>query len=201
MINSEFYTQEELLDLGFKKVGVGSKIHKSCIVVGVENISIGDNVRIDGFTTIIAANKGSLTLGSHIHIAAHCHIGAGAGIVMEDFSGLAFGVQIHSMSDDYGGNFLTNSTIPLEYKNIIAGIVDIGKHSIIGANTVILPGVHIPIGCSVGAMSLVNKSLECWSIYHGCPVKKIRDRSQNLLQLETQYLQDWNNRLKNDSAI
>ena len=189
MINAEFYSQRDLIELGFKKVGKGSKIHKSCIVVGVQNITIGDNVRIDGFTSIIAANQGYLNLGSHIHIASHCHIGAGSGIIMEDFSGLAYGVQIHSMSDDYGGNYLTNSTIPVEYKNIISGLVYIGKHSIIGANTVILPNVRIEVGCSVGAMSLVNKDLDSWSVYAGCPAKKIKTRYQGLLRLEAKYLE------------
>lgn len=189
MINVDFYERNELLKLGFKKVGIGTKLHKSCIVVGVENISIGDNVRIDGFTSIIASGTGFLNLGSHIHIAAHCHLGAGAGIIMDDFSGLAFGTQIHSMSDDYGGNYLTNSTIPVEYKNIISGLVYMGKHSIIGANSVVLPGVRVEVGCSVGAMSLVNKNLEPWSVYVGCPVKKIKMRYQGLLALESKYLE------------
>ena len=195
MINASFYEREELLELGFNKVGIGSKLHKTCIVVGVENISIGDNVRVDGFTSIIASGNGFLTLGSHIHIASHCHLGAGAGIIMEDFSGLAFGTQIHSMSDDYGGNYLTNSIIPLEYKNIISGVVYIGKHSIIGANSVILPGVRVDTGCSVGAMSLVNKSLDAWNVYAGCPAKKIKTRYQDLLSLESEYLEGI---LKND---
>jgi galactoside O-acetyltransferase len=195
MINASFYEREELLELGFKKVGVGSKLHKTCIVVGVENISIGDNVRIDGFTSIIASGKGFLNLGSHIHIASHCHLGAGAGINMDDFSGLAYGTQIHSMSDDYDGHFLTNSTIPVEYKNIESGVVYIGKHSIIGASSVILPGIRIKTGCSVGAMSLVNKCLDEWSIYVGCPVKKIRDRTVIPLELEEKFIEDWNNRV------
>lgn len=189
MINADFYEQADLLKLGFKRVGIGSKLHKTCIVVGVENISIGDNVRIDGFTSIIASGTGFLNLGSHIHIAAHCHLGAGSGIIMDDFSGLAFGTQIHSMSDDYGGNYLTNSTIPVEYKNIISGSVHLGKHSIIGANSVILPGVKVGVGCSVGAMSLVNKNLDSWNVYAGCPAKKIKMRYQRLLALESKYLE------------
>lgn len=191
MINADFYNQDELIKIGFKKVGTNVKIHKSCVVVGVENIVIGDNVRIDGFTSIISS-VGNLTLGSHIHIASHCYIGAGFGIIMEDFSGLAYGVKIHSMSDDYSGKYLTNSTIPLEYKNSKSGLVHIGKHVIIGSNTVVLPKVNIPIGCSVGAMSMVTKSLEEWGVYFGSPVKRIKNRSRKLLELETKFLNDMN---------
>lgn len=190
-INSEFYTTEELRDLGFKKVGDKVLLHKSCIVVGVENISIGDNVRIDGFNSLISSGDGFITLGSHIHIASHCYIGAGSGFVMEDFSGLAYGVKVHTMSDDYTGKALTNSTIPLEYKKIQAGKVSICKHSIVGSGTVILPGVTVAEGCSVGAMSLVTKSLDEWGVYFGIPVKRLKNRSKKLLELEEQYLTNY----------
>lgn len=191
MLNAEFYNQDDLIKLGFKRVGRNVKIHKTCVVVGVENIEIGDNVRIDGFNSIIASGSGSLILGSHIHIASHCYIGAGYGIIMEDFSGLAYGVKIHSMSDDYGGNYLTNSTIPAKYKSNRSGLVRIGKHVIIGSNTVVLPKVDIPIGCSVGAMSMVSKSLEEWGVYFGAPVKRIKNRSKKLLDLEKQFLEEY----------
>jgi galactoside O-acetyltransferase len=191
MINSEFYCTEELINLGFREVGKKVLLHKSCIVVGVENISIGDNVRIDGFNSIISSGNGFINLGSHIHIASHCYIGAGSGLVMEDFSGLAHGVKIHTMSDDYTGRALTNSTIPVEYKKIQAGKVLIGKHSIIGSDTVILPGVIISEGCSVGAMSLVTKSLDEWGVYFGIPAKRLKTRSKKLLELETQYLNNY----------
>lgn len=188
MINAQFYERDELIQLGFKKVGNNTRIHKSCIIVGVENISLGDNVRIDGFTSLIVGD-GFLTLGSHIHIASHCYIGASAGVVMDDFSGLAYGIKIHSSSDDYSGTCLTNSTIPSRYKNSISGTVHLGRHVIIGSNTVILPKVNIPIGCSVGALSLVTKSLEEWGVYCGCPVKRLKDRSNKLLEVEKEFIE------------
>ena len=191
MINCDFHHSNELKELGFKKVGKNVLIHKTCIIFGVENISIDDNVRIDGFTSIIVPEGGYLTMGSHIHIASHCYIGAGAGIIMEDFTGLAYGVKIHSMSDDYTGKSLTNSTIPTEFKKINSGLVHIGKHSIIGSNTVVLPKVNIPIGCSIGAMSMVTKNLDEWGVYFGCPVKRLKNRSKNLLSLEEEYIQKY----------
>jgi galactoside O-acetyltransferase len=188
MINTEFYCSDDLISMGIKKVGKKVLLHKSCIVVGLENITIGDNVRIDGFNSIICSADGFINLGSHIHIASHCYIGAGSGFIMEDFSGLAHGVKVHTMSDDYTGRALTNSTIPIEYKKIKSGIVSLGKHSIIGSDTVILPGVNIPEGCAVGAMSLVTKNLEEWGVYFGVPVKRLKNRSKKLLELEHSFL-------------
>lgn len=191
MINSDFYDTNDLIKMGFRSVGKKVLLHKSCIVVGVENIDIGDNVRIDGFTSIVCSGNGFLKIGSHIHIGSHCYLCASGGLIMEDFSGLAYGVKIHSMSDDYTGNALTNSTIPLEYKKITSGKVYIGKHSIIGSNTVIFPGVAISDGCSVGAMSLVTKNLDEWGVYFGIPVKRLKNRSKKLLQFEEKYLKNY----------
>ena len=187
--NNHFFDQDDLIRMGIRKVGKNVRIHSSCIVVGIENISIGDNVRIDGFNSIIAAG-GYLNLGSHIHIASHCYIGASAGVTMEDFSGLAYGIKIHSGSDDYSGEYLTNSTIPSKYKNCKSGPVHLGRHVIIGSNTVILPDVDIPIGCSVGALSMVTKNLDPWGVYCGCPVRRLKDRSQKLLEIEKTFLSD-----------
>ena len=62
------------------------------------------------------------------------------------------------------------------------------KALIIGANSVILPNVTIKEGSSVGALSLVTKSLESWYVYFGIPVKKLKKRSKNLLDLEKQFI-------------
>ncbi len=45
----------------------------------------------------------------------------------------------------------------------------------IGANVVILPGVHIGRCCVVGAGSVVNHDTEPYSVYVGVPARKIRD--------------------------
>ena len=44
-------------------------------------------------------------------------------------------------------------------------------------------------GTSVGALSLVRKKTEEWSIYLGNPAKKIASRKKDLLELEKQYLE------------
>ena len=51
-----------------------------------------------------------------------------------------------------------------------------------------MPGVHLTEGTAVGAMSLVRKSTEPWSIYLGNPAKKIKKRSKERLKLIDKYL-------------
>lgn len=182
---SSFYDINELNEIGFKSLGSNILISKKASIYGANNISIGSNVRIDDFCLL----TGSITLGNYIHISAYSSLVAGsAGILLEDFSGLSSKCSIFAVSDDYSGEYLTNPMVPDEYKNIIGKKVTLKKHTIIGSNSIILPGVTIGEGASVGAHSLILKDLDPWGIYAGIPAKKIKDRSKNLLKLEKDFL-------------
>jgi galactoside O-acetyltransferase len=61
---------------------------------------------------------------------------------------------------------------------------------IIGAGAVVLPKLTIGEGVSVGALSLVNKTLKPWGVYFGMPVKRLRERSREMLVLEHEYLNE-----------
>lgn len=178
-----YHKTEQLREMGFKYVGNNVQIAKNCTIIGLENISLGENIRIDGGVTIACAS-GYLKVGSYIHIGSGCHITCAGGVELSDFSGLSQGVRIYSGSDDYSGNSLTNPTLPNKYLNIIVNPVLIGRHVIIGSGSVVLPGVKIGNGTSVGALSLVSKSLEEWGVYVGAPAKRIKARKKALLEQE-----------------
>lgn len=185
-----YYTEKQLQKLGFKYIGKNVKISNKASIYNCDQIEIDDNSRIDDFCVI----SGKIKIGRNVHIAPFCLVAGGEkGIIFEDFSGLAYQVQVFTQSDDYSGRTLTNPTIPDEYKNEIKKEVIIGKHSIIGAGSIILPGVVLAEGTSVGALSLVRKRTEKWSIYLGNPAKKIINRKKELLELEKQYLERENN--------
>ncbi|WP_019026678.1 acyltransferase [Colwellia piezophila] len=180
-----YLSAEELTKLGFLYLGKNVKISDKASIYNCEQISIGNNTRIDDFCIL----SGKLTLGSNIHLAPFVLLAGGdEGIIMDDFSGCAYHVQIFSQSDDYSGKTMTNPTIPVEYKNEFKKAVSIGKHAIIGASSIIFPGVSLAEGCSVGALTLVNKSTKPWGIYLGNPAKRIKDRCNDLLKLEQQFL-------------
>jgi len=187
-----YYHDEELKTFGFRSLGKNVKISKNCNIVGLSNISIGNNVIIDSFCCIIASGKDAwLKLGSHVHIGGYCHILANGGVEIKDFSGLSQGVKLYSKSDDYSGKSLTNSTIPEKYKNIQKGKITLNEHVIIGANSIILPNVTIDTGVSVGALSLVATNLESWNIYFGNPLKRLGKKSDALLQKKMEFLKEW----------
>lgn len=186
--NPGYYNKDELSDMGFKSLGDNVQIAKNCTIVGLENIQIGNNVRIDGFSTIIASGTGYLELGSYIHIGGYSLLIAGGGIKMGDFSGISQGVKIYSRTDDYSGKYLTNPTIPQEYTGVVSGTVSLDRHCIVGAGSVILPNVTIKEGTAVGSLSLVTKDLDSWGVYFGSPAKKLKNRSKKLLDYETRLL-------------
>lgn len=88
---------------------------------------------------------------------------------------------------------MTNPTVPITFKNIEHGVVILRRHVIVGSGSMIFPGVEIAEGCAIGALSIVNKSTEPWGIYFGTPVRRIKNRSKNLLDLEEKYLHESHN--------
>lgn len=184
---NSFYSQDELKNLGLSKYGDNVLISKKASLYGVENIEIGNNVRVDDFCIL----SGKIKIGDNIHISAYSALyGGKTGILLEDFATVSSRCVVYAESDDYLGEVLTNSTIPSKYRNVIQGKVEFKKHSIIGSGCTVLPGVTLHEGAAVGCMSLVNRTLEEWSVYVGIPCKKIKDRSKNLLQLEKMMIND-----------
>jgi dTDP-4-amino-4,6-dideoxy-D-glucose acyltransferase len=174
-------TKDELRKAGFKRLGHNVRISSKASFHNIAQISIGDNVRIDDFTVITAGKP--VVIGSYIHIASHVYIGGTYGFEMEDFSTFANGCRIYSICDDYSGESMTNPMVPMELRKGYTGKVHIGRHVIIGANTVILPKIMINDGVSVGACSLVKQDCEAWGIYAGVPAQKIGDRKKRALNI------------------
>lgn len=183
MLKSKYYTEHDLANFGFKEIGKNVLISSDVRIYGQQNISIGNNVRIDDFV-ILSAINGHISIGNNVFIARGCHLSGFYGIDLNDFSSMAANTIIYSASDDYSGDFLTAQAIPQEYTSHIGGPVVIGKHVIIGAASVLIGQCKIGDGCSIGSMSLVIKDLDEWNIYAGIPVKKLKERSRKLLLLE-----------------
>lgn len=179
---SNFLSEQELKELGIKHYGKNVLIGRHTVLYSPNTLVIGDNVRIDDFTIV----SGKVTLHSYIHISQFCGLyGGDEGIELEDFSGLSSKCTIYAVSDDYSGMSMTNPMVPAKYKpGSINKAVHIGRHAIIGCNSVILPGVDVPEGAAVGSLSLVTRSLEPWSINTGIPARKKSDRHKEILDLE-----------------
>ena len=179
MAATSFYTDDELLSMGFKSIGKGCCISRKASFYCIGRISIGDNVRIDDFCIL----SGNITLGSHIHISAYVALYGAEGIVLEDYTGVSPRSTIYSAMDDFSGDYLIGPIHPEEYTNVKGGLVTVKRFSQIGCNSVIFPNLTIEEGVVVGACSLVRHSLPHWGIYVGVPAIRLKDRKTNMIQL------------------
>ncbi|MFK7698665.1 acyltransferase [Pseudomonas caspiana] len=190
-----FLNKTQIEKMGFASVGENPQLSDKASYYNCAKIIIGDNVRIDDFCVLSAGAEG-IVLGNYIHIAvSSLLIGAGK-ITMRDFSGLSSKVSIYSSTDDYSGISMTNPTVPDDFRKVKNADVNIGRHVIIGAGSVVLPGVVLEQGVAVGALSLVSKSCKEFGIYSGVPAKRIKERKRNLLELEQQFIAERESELR-----
>lgn len=175
---NSFYSETELQEIGFRSLGKNVFISRKASFYNPGKMQIGNNVRIDDFCLL----SGKIKLGSFIHVSAYSALYGKAGIELEDYTGISPHCIILSATDDFSGCFLIGPMVPVNFTNVIEKEVILKKYSQIGANCVILPGVTIEEGTVVGAMSLINKSTDCWSIYYGIPALKIKKRKKDLLK-------------------
>lgn len=184
-----YYSEEELGSLGLKKYGANVKISRNAVIYRPEMLELGDNVRIDDFTTV----SGKVTLGNYIHIAQTCGLyGGDAGIIMDDFTTISSHSMIYAVSNDYSGLSLACPMVPEQFRPAdISAPVRLKNYALVGCMSVVLPGVTIGEGCSVGAMSLCNRDLEPWGMYVGIPARRIRERDKQLVAFAEQFEREY----------
>jgi acetyltransferase-like isoleucine patch superfamily enzyme len=184
-----YYSIEQLKMLGFKKLGSNVKISTLSSIYDHHLIEIGNNVRVDDFCVI----SGKIKIGDYCHITVGCMLAGGLpGIMIDNFSTLAYGVKVFTQSDDYSGESMVNSLIPKEYKKEIMKPIHIFKQVIVGSGSIIFPGVNLNEGVAIGALSLVLKDCDAWHIYYGIPAIKKAKRDKNILLLEDKFLKNEN---------
>lgn len=160
----------------------GVKTFEFTKIIGISNIEFGSPVLIDDFVLISARPK--MKIGNYVHIASFTSIGGGEYFEMGDFSGISQGCRILTGSDDFKDWGFGNPTVPEQYRNVKRAPVVMGRFSIIGANSVVLPGATIGEGASVAAGSVVSRDLEPWGIYYGNRKIGERDKSAVLKTFE-----------------
>lgn len=163
----------------FKSCGENVFISKDAIIFGPENVSIGNNVRIDAGVKILAY-RGYLLIGDYIHIAVNSTFVCTGGIVLNDFTQIAANCTILSASDDFSGKNLIGPTVPYGTSVYKKQIV-LEQGAVIGANCVLLPGTVLKQGGALGLLSSTKKDqvIPFNEIWAGSPCKKIGDRELN----------------------
>jgi dTDP-4-amino-4,6-dideoxy-D-glucose acyltransferase len=167
----------------FASAGDHVAVDPTVRVIGAERVSLGSNVRIDAFV-VLSAGAGGITIGDYVHIGAHCFLAGAAPIQIEDFAGVSGRVSIYSSSDEYSGESLIGPTIPPDFTQVTSAPVTLKKLSIIGAGSIVLPGVTLAVGAGVGALSLVKDDVGPFEMVAGVPARRIGTRARTVLELE-----------------
>lgn len=106
----------------------------------------------------LVQNKKGLKLGKLTDIGAFTYINAKNGVILEE------GVQIGSHCSLYSVSTIDSKDGPIHIK----------KNANLGSHSVVMPGVTIGEGTTVGAFSFVTKDIPPFSIAYGIPAKVIK---------------------------
>lgn len=173
------YSQRELIDFGFASLGHDVSIDRRAAIFGATKIHLGSHVRIDCFA-VVTAGPAEVVIGSFTHLAPHTYVsGAQGGVTLGYGSGLAPFVALYSAVEDYTKGNLTNPSVPGDLRSVTVGPVTIAPHAAIGSSSVVLSGITVGFGASVGALSLVTRPVRPFEVVHGNPIRRtgVRERA------------------------
>lgn len=181
-----YYAVEELKELGLKSVGENVLISRKASIYCPGQISIGHDVRIDDFCFLV----GNITIGNYVHLAPYASVhGTGGGsVTFMDFTALGSYSTIYAGIDDFSGEVMGGPMVDVEFRKEIYSDIVLEKYAAVGLHSLLLPGAYLAEGCVMGAMSTLLRSTEPWGIYLGVPVRRIKERSRRIMELEARFI-------------
>lgn len=175
------WNEEIKKELGYcgKNVFIGH----NTIFTNPKKVFLGDNVRIDPFCLITT----ELEIGEYAQICAHSVLGGGSQhkIKLGKWNYIGYGSKLFCASEDYSGEFGPINEFWGKNK-IFRGNITFLDYSGVASDVIVLPNITLPLGCSIGAKSLVykNDTLNEWSVFYGNPLKFIKKRNkENIIEL------------------
>lgn len=184
---SEFLNKSQLRKKGFLKIGTNNKISKSLKTYNFKG-NIGSNNRIDEDVIL----KGNINLKNNVHLARGCTLSGNLySIDIEDFVSLSNYVQLFSVSDDYKASALTGGTLNQKererFSKSYRGNIKIGKFSIIGPFSIILPNSIIEEFVSVSPFSIIFGRLKKGIYYSSLKKKKFFKNHKEIKKIYNKY--------------
>jgi lipopolysaccharide O-acetyltransferase len=170
-----------LISGAFKEFGAGSRIDPPFRFYGLNWMIVGEDVMVNGgcWMQVVPGHgddkAAKLVIKSHAGIGMGAHISAARQVVIEEYVLLGRNVYISDHAHAY-----ENITVPISQQGInrIAPVT-IGRETWLGENVVVLPGVTIGKHCVIGANSVVNRSIPEFSVAVGSPARVIKQYNSN----------------------
>ena len=177
-LDRKIYTHFKLKDL--KNLGRGIVTCRKLQLLGPENISIGDKCwfgpgcRIEAWTKYGNSTfNPEIFIGTDVRINSTCHIGAINRVHIGN--NCLLGSHVTIIDHSHGKNTYEELTIhPSDRELFSKGEIVIGEFCWICENVVILPGVHIGSGTTIGANAVVTHDIPGNCVAAGNPAKVVR---------------------------
>ncbi len=150
-----------------KKIYIG----KENRIIGGKDIEIEDNVSIRPYGFITCNENAKLKIKKNTDIGTRARICCANKITIGE--NVLFGPNIYVADQDHKYTDI-NTPIMNQGVNIFKSGIEIGDDSWIGINSVIVGNVKIGKHCIIGANSLVNKDIPDYSVAVGNPAKVIK---------------------------
>ena len=147
-----------------------------CEFISPHTISFEDSVSI-GKNSFFTAEGGSIVVGNNTAFNMNVHINASVGgkIQIGEWCLIGPNVVMRTANHRYD-----NPNLFIRQQGHCAGDIYIEDDVWIGANAVILGGVHIGRGAVVGAVAVVTKDVPSMAIVIGVPAKVIKFRGNGV---------------------
>ena len=155
--------------LFFKHIGNMSYIGKPCFIEGCKRISIGKKTRIFPGIRMEAIGTGEISIGNNCAIEQNVHITSGGKLVIGDDVTILGNTCITNIDHDYKN---INKTV-LEQNNIVSHTL-IGNGCFIGYGSIIQAGTQLGKHCIVGANSVIRGRFPDYCVIVGSPGKIVK---------------------------
>lgn len=140
--------------------GKNSFVGELSRIVNEENLETGKNTGIDDFVLL---NAGEMTkIGDNSCIHSGSRVIGGGSLVIGNNAVITYNCVLVTGYPETTSHM--SSRIPVEQKDTIRGIIQIGDEAFIGSNSVIMPDTVIGEGAVVTAMSYVDSDVPDWTI-------------------------------------
>ena len=155
------YIYEPTLRSKLKKLGHGSLIDRTCVLIDAGKISISDYTYIGPGTRL--TGSGGIEVGR----------------------GTIIGYDVEIITRNHNYDSFDLKSLPYDDRYVFKR-VKISDNVWIGARVIVLPGVFIGEGAVIAAGAVVTKDVKAYTIVGGNPAKVIGSRNQaKYLELKT----------------
>lgn len=170
IISKNYYSKEELLNIGFEHIGDQVKVSRKTGIYVPEKVWIGNNVTVEAFTKI----SPNVILLDNVYIGPFCALHGDKGIFLSENVYIESHVCMYSSTSDYSGIYMASAMVGGgEYGGDLGEKIIIEKNAIVSANCCILPGSIIRENVFIMPRSLVKKDTKKNAFYTGIPIEEV----------------------------